>query len=47
LRDGVGAGAQGTPYSVVIAANGKKSIIPGALPYEQIKPILDKALSEK
>ncbi|MFY9457760.1 MAG: thioredoxin domain-containing protein [Candidatus Spechtbacterales bacterium] len=46
LADATNSGGQGTPYSVVIAANGKKSVIPGALPYEAVKEIIDKALSE-
>lgn len=46
LADATNSGGQGTPYSVVIAANGKKSVIPGALPYEAVKEIVGKALSE-
>lgn len=46
LADATNSGGQGTPYSIVIAANGKKSVIPGALPFESVKGIIDKALSE-
>lgn len=45
IDDAVAAGAQGTPYSVVITKNGKKSVIPGALPVEQVKGIIDAALA--
>ena len=47
LADGVKSGAQGTPYSVVVAANGKKFVINGALPYESVKAIINQALAEK
>lgn len=44
VQAAVAAGARGTPYSVVISASGEKSIIPGALPLEQVKGIIDAAL---
>lgn len=47
LDDGAGAGARGTPYSIVIAANGKKFTINGALPYESVKATIEQALAEK
>lgn len=57
LEDGINSGAKGTPYSVVIAANGKKFIIPGALPYDMlpqlklpmggVKQIIETALRER
>ena len=47
LADGVKSGAQGTPYSVVAAANGKKFVINGALPYANVKAVIDQALAEK
>ena len=47
LADGVKSGAQGTPYSVVIATNGKKFVINGALPYANVKAVIDQALTEK
>jgi len=43
-QDALKAGAQGTPYSVVIDAKGKKVAISGAYPYENVKAILDNAL---
>ncbi len=36
--DAVAAGAQGTPYSVVVAKSGKKVVIPGALPFTSTNP---------
>ena len=47
MADGVKSGAQGTPYSVVIATNGKKFIINGAQPYESVKAVINQALAEK
>ena len=41
------AGGTGTPYSIVIAANGKTFPINGAQPYEVIKSAIDLALAEK
>jgi protein-disulfide isomerase len=34
-------GAQGTPYSVAIGKSGKQVLIPGAMPIEQVKKIID------
>ena len=47
LADGLKSGAQGTPYNVVVAANGKKFIINGAQPYESVKAVINQALAEK
>lgn len=47
LKDAIDSGGQGTPYSVVIAKNGKNFPISGALPYERVKPIIEAALQEK
>ena len=44
LEDAANSGGRGTPYSIVIAANGTKSVIPGAFPYESVKEIVDAAL---
>lgn len=43
-RNGIEAGAQGTPYSVIIGPSGKKTAIPGALPYEEVKKAIDEML---
>ena len=34
----------GTPFSIVIAKNGKKYPIPGAFPYEDVRAIIEEAL---
>ena len=47
LADGLKSGAQGTPYNIVVAANGKKFVINGALPYESVKAVINQALAEK
>lgn len=41
LEDVENAGGRGTPYSVVIAPDGKYYTIPGALPFERLKPLFD------
>lgn len=38
------AGIQGTPGTIIIAKNGTRTLIPGALPYDQVKPMIDAAL---
>jgi protein-disulfide isomerase len=43
-QEAVELGARGTPFSIVIDAHGKISQIPGALPYEQLKQIIDSNL---
>ena len=47
LDDATKSGGTGTPYSVIIAKNGKKSIINGALPYSMVKSAVEVALQEK
>lgn len=42
--DGQKAGIQGTPGTIIIAKNGSRTLIPGALPYEQVKPMIEAAL---
>lgn len=46
LEDGVSAGVQGTPSSIIVSKDGKKTPIVGALPYEQIKLALDQLLTK-
>ena len=46
-QDAIAAGAQGTPYSVVIASDGTKMIISGAQPYAAVKKIIEDALARK
>jgi protein-disulfide isomerase len=38
------AGGRGTPYSVIIGPSGTKTPVNGALPYEQVKAMVDAAL---
>jgi len=47
LEDATNSGGRGTPYSIVIAKDGTKSVIPGALSYESVKKIIDEALDAK
>ncbi|MEK7535935.1 MAG: thioredoxin domain-containing protein [Patescibacteria group bacterium] len=47
VQDGLNSGVSGTPYSIVIAANGKKFPINGALPIENVRTIIELALKEK
>jgi len=44
LQDAINAGAQGTPYSVLVDAKGGRTPISGALPFENIKAIIDSKL---
>jgi len=38
------AGAQGTPYNVIVGPNGEKTPIPGAYPIETFKEVIDSLL---
>lgn len=44
LASGEAAGVTGTPGSIVLGPNGQQELIPGALPYESVKQILDSML---
>jgi len=46
LEDATNSGGRGTPYSIVIARDGTKSVIPGALSYDSVKKIIDEALEK-
>ncbi|MBI3379951.1 thioredoxin domain-containing protein [Candidatus Gottesmanbacteria bacterium] len=41
---GSSEGVTGTPGTIILTANGDTQLIPGALPFEQVKPMIDKAL---
>jgi len=41
MTDGSAAGIQGTPGTVIIAKSGKRAFIPGALPFEEVKTLID------
>lgn len=43
-RDAIASGAQGTPYSIIIAPKGGKSLINGAQSYNSIRQMVDDVL---
>jgi len=47
LADAIKSGGQGTPYSIVVAPNGKKFIVSGAQPYAGLRQIIEAALQAK
>ena len=47
VQDATASGGTGTPYSLVIAPNGKTFPINGAQPYAAVKAIIDLALKEE
>jgi len=47
FNDAVAAGGKGTPFSVVVTVGGENVPIPGALPYANIKSVIDQALGNK
>lgn len=47
LDDALAAGAQGTPYTMVVAPNGRKFAILGAQPYASVKLVVEIALQQK
>lgn len=46
LSDGMNAGVQGTPHSVILSKKGKKIVVSGAQPYESVKASIEQALAE-
>ena len=46
-EDGVRAGAEGTPYSVIVTKDRKIPITQGALPFDAMKQIIDAILGKK
>jgi protein-disulfide isomerase len=44
LSSGGAAGVDGTPTSIIIDKNGAQRLVSGALPYEQIKSLIENAL---
>ncbi len=44
IQTGSDEGVSGTPGTIIIDAKGNTQLIPGALPFEQIKPMIDTAL---
>ncbi len=47
VEDAIRSGGRGTPWSIIVASNGKTFPIEGAYPYEEVKKIIDQALQEK
>lgn len=45
-QDAANAGAQGTPYTLVIKNNELVGVIPGALPYENVRQMIEQVLAE-
>ncbi len=46
-QNAVATGGTGTPWSIVVAKNGKKYPLSGAQPYSAVKELIELALSEK
>ena len=44
MAGGSAAGVDGTPGTIIIAKDGKKDFVGGALPFEQVKPMIDALL---
>lgn len=47
IDNAIETGGRGTPWSIVIAPNGKKFPLSGAQPYTSVKQLIDIALNEK
>lgn len=45
MNDGSAAGVTGTPGTVIVAKDGSKQLVPGAVPYEQLKMMVDTAIA--
>ena len=47
LDNAIATGGNGTPWSIIVAKNGKKYPLSGAQPYETVKQLIELALQEK
>jgi len=47
VQNAIVTGGNGTPWSIVVTANGKKYPLSGAQPYASVKQLIDLALQEK
>lgn len=45
-QSGIAANVSGTPATIIITSNGTKTLIPGALPIDQVKAMVDAALKK-
>jgi protein-disulfide isomerase len=43
--DGSAAGVTGTPGTIIVAKDGSKQLVPGAVPYDQLSQMVDTALA--
>lgn len=46
MAKGTEEGVTGTPGTIILTASGDTQLIPGALPFEQVKPMIDAALAK-
>jgi protein-disulfide isomerase len=44
MNEGSAAGVTGTPGTFIVTSDGAQELIPGALPFEQVKPMIDQYL---
>ncbi len=45
MDDAAGAGGEGTPFNIVVTKSGKRLPFSGALPYQQVKTLVDRAIA--
>lgn len=46
MAKGSEEGVSGTPGTIIIGVNAETQLVPGAIPFEKIKPMIDNALSQ-
>ena len=46
MENAIASGGQGTPYSIIIAADGSKQAVNGAVPYTTLKSQIEQALGQ-
>jgi len=44
MSSGLAAGVKGTPGTIIVGPNGDPQLVPGAVPYEQLKAMIEAAL---
>lgn len=45
MADGTAEGVTGTPGTIIIDGNGATQLVPGAVPFEQLKPMIEQVLA--